>query len=215
MILYEKYRPKIWSELIGQENLVLQVSNALKRGLVGRVFWITGASGTGKTTVARLIASEVAEPYATEEVNAIDVGLSEIRAWERNCNYKPISGPGYCFIVNEAHCLSSRVVSQLQTVLENPYVQKNSTWLFTTTFKGQRKLFDGVDDSLPFLSRAIKLQLASGGGLTLEFAMHIRNIMRAESMTEIPLHEIADRLKACDCNMREVINQIETQELVS
>ena len=65
-------------------------------------------------------------------------------------------------IVNEAHGMSSKVVSRLQTVLEQGCVQKNSTWIFTTTFQGQKRLFDGVMDPCPFMSRAIELTLEHG-----------------------------------------------------
>ena len=213
MNLYEKYRPRQWSEVVGQDKVVKQIDNVRKRGLEGKVFWITGRSGCGKTTIARLIASDVADHFATEELNAIDVSMEVVRRWEKMCSYKPLGGKCYCFIINESHCLSSRVVSHLQTVLENETVQRNSTWLFTTTFKGQRKLFDGVDDAAPFLSRAIKLQLSSD--VELAFAMRVRDILKAEGMNDIPLHVLADRLRKCECNMREVLQQIETEELVA
>jgi replication-associated recombination protein RarA len=71
--LYEQYRPKSWSELVGQEKVVRQFEVLRRRGMAGRVFWITAHSGQGKTTIARLIAQEVADEYATIEVDAQDV----------------------------------------------------------------------------------------------------------------------------------------------
>ncbi len=60
MPLYEKYRPDTWAQVVAQDKAV----NALQRlservGLGGKAYWITGASGTGKTTIARLIAAEI------------------------------------------------------------------------------------------------------------------------------------------------------------
>ncbi|MCH7725804.1 MAG: AAA family ATPase, partial [Planctomycetes bacterium] len=68
--LYEQYRPNTWDDLVGQDKLVKQLSILRRRGLVGRVFWITGDSGTGKTTVARLVANEIADDYAVVEIDA-------------------------------------------------------------------------------------------------------------------------------------------------
>ena len=49
--LYEQYRPSCWEEVAGQDKLVRGLSVLRRRGLVGRVFWLAGDSGTGKTTV--------------------------------------------------------------------------------------------------------------------------------------------------------------------
>src|SRR5688500_18381532 len=99
-----------------------------RRGLVGRVFWITGDSGTGKTTVARLIAGEVADAYAVVEVDAQDVGMDRVREFEQMCQVRPLGKGCHVFIINEAHGLSGKVVSRLQTVLEQEHVQRTSTW---------------------------------------------------------------------------------------
>ena len=67
--LAEKYRPQTWSEVIGQEKVIKQLEVIRKRSgtLASQVFWISGQSGTGKTTIARLIAKEVAEEWSTTE----------------------------------------------------------------------------------------------------------------------------------------------------
>jgi len=49
--LYEHYRPASWEDLAGQDKCRQRVDVLRRRGLAGRVFWITGDSGTGKTTV--------------------------------------------------------------------------------------------------------------------------------------------------------------------
>jgi hypothetical protein len=52
--LYETYRPKQWSEVVGQDKVIKQIDLMRKRGLSGRAYWISGQSGTGKTTIARV-----------------------------------------------------------------------------------------------------------------------------------------------------------------
>ena len=108
--LYEQYRPHGWDELVGQDKLVQRLAILRRRGLAGRVFWITGDSGTGKTTVARLIASEIADDYAVVEIDAQDMNLDRVREFERICQFRPLGKGCHVFIVNEAHGLSSKVV---------------------------------------------------------------------------------------------------------
>ena len=62
MQLYEQYRPTTWAEIVGQDKVIARIEHLRLRGLAGRAYWIAGQSGTGKTTIARLLASENASP---------------------------------------------------------------------------------------------------------------------------------------------------------
>jgi len=61
--LHEQHRPRNWSDVVGQDKVVARIEGLRKRGLAGRAYWISGQSGTGKTTIARLIATEVANEF--------------------------------------------------------------------------------------------------------------------------------------------------------
>lgn len=211
--LYEQYRPRTWQDLAGQDRLVQRLSVLRRRGLVGRVFWLTGDSGTGKTTAARLISAEIADDWAVIEIDAQDVGLDRVREFERLCQVKPLGRGCHVFIVNEAHGLSAKVVSRLQTVLEQEHVQRNSTWIFTTTFAGQQRLFDGVSDACPFLSRAIELTLEHGEDVVLAFAIRARQIAHAESLDGQPLDAYVRLIRDCGCNLRKALQRIEAGEM--
>ena len=64
--LAEKYRPTSFDDLLGQEIAIAKVKALAARGsLSGRAYLVTGASGTGKTSLARIIAEHVADPFAT------------------------------------------------------------------------------------------------------------------------------------------------------
>ena len=75
MRLYEKYRPKTLEEVVGQENAKKQIEIALRSGWGGKAYWISGASGTGKTTLTRILGQRFG--YLTDET----VGLDPVTRW--------------------------------------------------------------------------------------------------------------------------------------
>ena len=68
--LFERYRPRTWGEVVGQDKLIAKVNALRPRGLGGRAWWIAGPSGAGKTTCARILAREVAAEHAITEMDA-------------------------------------------------------------------------------------------------------------------------------------------------
>src|SRR5205823_8481881 len=93
--LAERYRPRTWGEVVGQEKVVGRLATLAKRGtLAGRAFWLSGKSGTGKTTIARLIAAEVAGEWDTEEIDATALTVAQLRDVERVLSLRGMSGKG-------------------------------------------------------------------------------------------------------------------------
>ena len=84
MMLYEKYRPATWADVVGQDKAIKRIDTIRKRGLGGRTFWISGASGIGKTTIARLLATDIADPFNVQEIDATDLTASALRTIERD-----------------------------------------------------------------------------------------------------------------------------------
>ena len=214
--LYEQWRPSTFADVAGQDEVIRKIQTLARRGLVGRVFWITAHSGQGKTTIARLIAKDIADDYAVIEVDAQDLTMDRLRDFERMCQFRPIGKGCHVFIVNEAHTLSKRVVDRLKTTLELSHVQANSTWVFTTTIneQAQRQLFDEDKTGGPFLSRAIELILNHGPELELAFAIRARKIAQSEQLDGKALEDYVDLVRDCRCNMRKVLQRIESGDML-
>ena len=216
MSLTEKYRPQTLDEIVAQPNVVKKVKLLHERGgLAGRVFWCVGASSAGKTSLARIVADMIADPICQFELDAQEYGLDAVRQFETNCQYKPFGKGCLCFVCNEAHRLSDRVVSRLQTVLEEPCVCKNSTWIFTTTNQGQESLFADKFDACPFLSRATILEFKDPRRSVLEWALHLQKIAQAEQLDGKPIESYMRLFEKCGFNPRAAINRIESGEMLT
>src|SRR5438034_4304999 len=102
--LSEKHRPVDLNGIVGQATAVRLIKRALARSWAGRAWWITGPSGSGKSSAARIIADYGAESWAITEIDAQDVSLEFCRDVEHEMMYRAIGQKdGKAFLVNEAH----------------------------------------------------------------------------------------------------------------
>ena len=206
--LYELERPRRFDEIAGHKKAIKRLYCTLKTtGLDGQVYWITGESGTGKTTLAKIIATQVADDSCVYEIDAQKLNTEMLDEWYRKAMAPSLFGQ-YAFIVNEAHTLSSRIVSALQTVLEDAAVQRNSTWMFTTTNKGEKKLFDTKFDACPFLSRSIAIKLELDQDTILAMAERLMAIARKHECDGQPIEAYLKLLSDSKFNMRQALQEI-------
>jgi replication-associated recombination protein RarA len=200
MQLHLQYRPKTWDEVIGQEKAIAKIDRLRQRGLGGRAYWITGQSGTGKTTIGWLLATEIADPGNVVEIDAGRCTVNMVHEIDRSMRCLAIgTKPGRVWIINEAHLLTSRVIGEFLTLLER--VPAHVAIIFTTTIDGQDSLFEDVHDTCPFLSRCIEIAL-SRRGLSEAFAERAREIAQAESLDGAPLERYVRLAKDCRNNFR-------------
>lgn len=212
MQLSEQMRPQSLDEIVGQDAAVKRLRCLSQRGLGGRGFWIAGLSGTGKTTLAKIIANEVAGDWA-EEIDASSCTVKAIADWEQRTRCKPIGGTGWCLIINESHGLRKDAVRQFLVTLER--LKSYAAVVFTTTNDGQMSLFEDCIDAGPLTSRCTQIQLESRGErLELAFAIHLRSIAQGASLDGQPLDRYVALVRQHGCNMRACLQDIEAGVMV-
>jgi replication-associated recombination protein RarA len=214
--LYDKYRPATLEQVAGQDRLKKRLLLVKERfGWLGQVFLFAGPSGSGKTTISRIIAAEVADDFSTFEVDAQDVALETLRDWESRCQMRPLGGKGYAFVINEFHNASSRVVSKMQTLLEEPRVMKNSTWLLTTTHIGQRHLFDKKLDAVAMFSRCLCFELDVSIETLCAYSQYVQDVARAECLDGKPIEDYVDLVvDRCQGNVRQALQAVASGEML-
>jgi DNA polymerase-3 subunit gamma/tau len=145
LVLYRKYRPQAFSEFIGQEHIVKTVTNAIAMGMISHAYLFSGPRGTGKTTLARLLAKAVncqnrkdgefepcnkcsscLEIMKGRAIDLIEIdaashrGIDDIRELKAGIKFSPTKSKYKVFILDEAHQLSKDAANALLKTLEEP-----------------------------------------------------------------------------------------------
>lgn len=138
--LHTKYRPTTFKEVVGHRDVVKSLKKVVK-GKRAHVFLFTGPAGTGKTTLARILANEFCEGKATaaniEEIPAaLYTGVDAMRQVADKAHYKAIGASSIkCIILDEAHRLSGAAWDALLKVIEEP--PAHVYFMFCTTVAGK------------------------------------------------------------------------------
>lgn len=204
MSLHEDYRPRSWDQLRGQTEIRRVIDQLRPRGLTGRAYWISGPTGTGKTTVARLIAAEVSDPCLTTEMDATKVTAGWCEQIERDLFYKPLFGGAYTWILNEAHRLRADIVTRFLTLLDP--VPDHAVYIFTTTTEAQKELWDRKLDAAPFLSRCVRLVTRRDDDV---FAYRAYEVARKAGLNGRPMEAYRRLVQKHEGNLRAVLQAVE------
>lgn len=127
--LYRRYRPKTLSEVVGQEQITTVLENSIKNGKISHAYLFIGPRGTGKTSVARILAHEInGFKYELEddyldiiEIDAAsNTGVDNIRDLRERAIIAPAKGKYKVYIIDEVHMLSKSAFNALLKTLEEP-----------------------------------------------------------------------------------------------
>lgn len=143
LVLARKYRPKTFTQLVGQSHVVQALTNALRSQRLHHAYLFTGTRGVGKTTVSRILAKSLNcetgitdEPCGvcsacldidsgrfvdyTELDAASNRGVDEIQQLLEQAAYKPVQGRFKVFMIDEVHMLSGHAFNAMLKTLEEP-----------------------------------------------------------------------------------------------
>ncbi|MCX6718373.1 MAG: DNA polymerase III subunit gamma/tau [Candidatus Staskawiczbacteria bacterium] len=156
LVLYRKYRPQRFEEVIGQEHVVQTLTNSIKGNNIGHAYLFSGPKGSGKTTIARLFAKAIncqnkkegqfepcdkcgscLEIMGSKSMDLIEIdaashtGVDDIRELIEGIKFSPVKSKYKIFIIDECHQLSKSASNALLKTLEEP--PAHAIFLLATT----------------------------------------------------------------------------------
>ena len=145
LVLYRKYRPQNFAEFIGQEHIIKTITNAISSGQISHAYLFSGPRGSGKTTLARLLAkatncesrkknefepcNECSSCIDVQRSRAVDLieidaashrGIDDIRELRDGIRFVPTKSKYKVFIIDECHQLTPAASNALLKTLEEP-----------------------------------------------------------------------------------------------
>ncbi len=219
LVLARKWRPRRFSELVGQEHVVRALTNALETGRVHHAFLFTGTRGVGKTTIARIFAKSLncergvgAEPCgecpacldidAGRFVDLLEIdaasntGVDDVRALIDNAQYMPARGRTKVYLIDEVHMLSKSAFNALLKTLEEP--PGHVKFLLATT--------DPQKLPVTVLSRCLQFNLRRLE--QAQIAGQMTRILQAENIEAAP-EAIALLARAADGSLRDGLSLLD------
>jgi DNA polymerase-3 subunit gamma/tau len=154
-VLYRKYRARTFAEIRGQEVVTTVLRNSILADKISHAYLFSGPRGTGKTSLARLLAIAVNSPdfKTTQDIDpesevsksieqgkyldlveidaASNRGIEEIRQLKEGVNYRPSQGKYKVYIIDEVHMLTREAFNALLKTLEEP--PKHAIFILATT----------------------------------------------------------------------------------
>jgi DNA polymerase-3 subunit gamma/tau len=141
MSLYRRYRPTSLADVLGQDHVVTTVEQALKQGRLSHAYLFAGPRGTGKTSIARILARAMLTHGLTDEarvaqilrgveegslVDLVEIDaasnrrIDDIRLLLENIQFPPVAAAAKVYIIDEAHMLTKEAFNALLKTLEEP-----------------------------------------------------------------------------------------------
>jgi len=198
-VLARKWRPRVFEEIVGQPHVVTALVNALDSKRLHHAYLFTGTRGTGKTTLARILAKAIncetgitSKPCgkckACTEIDsgrfvdllevdaATNTKVDEMRELLDTAQYMPVAGRFKVYIIDEVHMLSRHAFNSMLKTLEEP--PEHVKFILATT--------DPQRLPVTVLSRCLQFNLKPQGPALV--AQHLKRVLEAEN---VPFEEAA------------------------